>query len=56
MHEQFAWKVASDDGKNVVVDVTHPADGRHDTLKIHFIDPDKLSVEGKEAMTFRRVR
>jgi hypothetical protein len=55
LHEEFAWQVESEDGAVIHVSLTNVGAAKHEKLKIRFLTPDKLRVEGKEDMIFRRV-
>jgi hypothetical protein len=56
MHQEFAWQIESEDGSVIEVSLTNVVEAKHEKLKIRFLTPDQLRVEGKEDMKFRRVR
>jgi hypothetical protein len=56
LHEEYAWQVEAEDGALIHVALTNVGAARHEKLKIRFLTPDELRVEGKEDVKFRRVR
>jgi hypothetical protein len=55
LHEEFAWEIESQIGSEIRVILTNVGAGKQEKMKIRFLTQDKLRVEGKEDMTFRRV-
>jgi hypothetical protein len=55
LHEEFAWQVESEEGSVIHVSLTNVGEAKHERMRIRFLAPDRLRVEGKEDMTFHRI-
>ena len=55
VRDAFEWKLDTDRDGVMTLNITHPVDGRSETMAIRMLKPDELRVEGKAPATFRRV-
>ena len=56
VHEEFAWRIESEDGSSAFVRLTNVGEAKNERMLIRFLSPDELRVEGKQDMKFRRVK